>query len=71
MTKAVTYDKRPQMKRDARLKAVYSLEKDCFQSGISLHFRAFVVRYGFSSSGFQNVASTRVELIDKKSKTCR
>ena len=24
-----------------------SREKDCFQSGISLHFRAFVVRYGF------------------------
>ena len=39
-TKAVTYDERPKMKRDAR-------EKDCFQSGISLHFRMFVVRYFF------------------------
>ena len=25
------------------------LEKDCFQSGISLHFQAFVIHYGFST----------------------
>ena len=29
-------------------KESFSLEKDCFQSGISLHFQAFVVGYGFS-----------------------
>ena len=29
-------------------KPSFSLEEDCFQSGISLHFRAFIVRYGFS-----------------------
>ena len=27
----------------------WTREKDCFQSRISLHFRAFVVRYGFST----------------------
>ena len=42
--KAIMYDKRLKMKRDAQLKA----EKDCFQLGISLNFQAFIVRYGFT-----------------------
>ena len=41
--KAITYNERPKMKRDARLKAV-------FRSGISLHFRVFAVRYGFKKN---------------------
>ena len=31
-------------------KQSFSLEKECFQSGISVHFRAFVVRYGFRNN---------------------
>jgi hypothetical protein len=41
--KVITYNERPKMKRDARLKAV-------FRSGISLHFRVFAVRYGFKKN---------------------
>ena len=38
------------MKRDAQLKAVFFLEQDSFQSGVSLHFLAFLVYYAFSKS---------------------
>ena len=48
LPKAVTYDERPKMKRDTRQKSSLYKEKDCFLSGISLHFRPFIVRYGFS-----------------------
>ena len=52
------------MKRDARVKVVYFLmkkttftqasqEKDYFHSGVSLHFRPVIVRYGFSTAFFQ------------------
>ena len=45
--KAVTYNECSKLKRDF-MKAVFFREKDWFQSGISLHFQAFVVPYGFS-----------------------
>ena len=58
-TKAVTYNERPNMKRDAQLKAVYfgqsfSREKDYFQSGISFLFGAFIVRQGFRMTALES-----------------
>ena len=43
LTKGITYDQRLKMKRES-----LSVEKDFFQSGISLHFRLFIVCYGCS-----------------------
>ena len=58
-TKAVMYNERPNMKRDAQLKAVFfeqsiSREKDCFQLDISFLFRAFIVRYGFRMTALES-----------------
>ena len=49
LIKAITYKERSKMKRYPTKKQSFS--EDCFFSGISLHFRLFVLRYGFS--GFQ------------------
>ena len=48
-----TYDERLKMKRDTRQKSSLFLRKRTgFLSGISLHFRPFVVRYDFSALAF-------------------
>ena len=55
MTKAVTYDERPKMKRDIRQKgSPFLRKKSAFLSLTSLHFRPFVLRYSFSLEGFQH-----------------
>ena len=55
-TKAAMYDGRPKMKRDAQMKVVFfSREKDYFHSGVSPHFRAFVIRSAFSQTPFMDV----------------
>ena len=47
LTKAVTYDEWPKMKRDTRQKSSpFPEKKTAFLSGISLHFRLFVVLNG-------------------------
>ena len=46
--KGLTYDKRPNWREMPNWKqSLFTEEKDCFQSGISLHFWPFVVRYAF------------------------
>ena len=45
-------------KKSAFSRASLFNEKDCFQLGISLHFWAFIVRYGFSASGGTTLLST-------------
>ena len=57
----VTYDKHPKMKRDAWL------EKDCFQSGVSLHFWAFVIHWGLC---FDNNSSTTLYLLIYNEQRC-
>ena len=49
-SKGVTYDKRPKMKRETRLKAVLFLGKKTAFSRASLHLQAFVVCCGFTVS---------------------
>ena len=53
--KGVMYDERPKMKI---CPTFLIKEKDCFQLGISLHFRPFVVCYAFSK--FTNNRNTFV-----------
>ena len=48
------YEERPKMKRDTQQKnSPFPEKKTAFLSGISLHFRPFVVRYGFGNLVFR------------------
>ena len=54
----------------------FSLEKDCFQSAILLHFQAFIVCYAFSELNFRFLSinkkgQRKISMWGKYSKVCK
>ena len=55
VSKAVSYDKRPKVKRDAQLKADFFPRKTLLSVGRLSSFPAFVIRYSFSCSNIDKL----------------